>query len=515
MTIGDLPRANAGRTPEGLAYLDGDRVLTWRQVNSRTDRLAHALRTDLGLGSGDVAAILADGCVEHPELMFASSKAGTVHTGLNTRHHPREMIAQVADAGASALFVGPGYEDVAAEVAGATGARLVGVNGAKIADGYEDLLAAARTEPVERHDDDDAVYNLTYTSGTTGEPKGAMISSRNMLAYARSLGWVARSRASDRHLVNLPMFHAGGHFGLMHPAHYGLPVVIQPRPDPADLVRAVEEHAITTFLIVPIAIQMLLDHLDVHPSDSIRSLRLVIYGSNPIPEPVLRRFATVIGCDLAQIGGMGTEGGVGLSLSPEHHAEALADPACAHRLRSCGMVQPGTELRLVDDLDRDVPVGQPGEMLFRGEAFVAGYWKRPDATRQAWRGGWFHSGDIGVMDADGFVTYVDRKAGRIKTGSETVFAREVENAIRGLAGVADVSVVGVPDERWGEAVWAVVERVPGADVDADEVQARVRSRLAGFKVPKRVLTVDALPRTAIGKVAIGQVKALCQETVDG
>jgi fatty-acyl-CoA synthase len=149
-------------------------------------------------------------------------------------------------------------------------------------------------------------------------------------------------------------------------------------------------------------------------------------------------------------------------------------------------------------------------MLFRGEAFVAGYWKRPEATHEAWRGGWFHSGDIGVMDADGFVTYVDRKAGRIKTGSETVFAREVENAIRGLAGVADVSVVGVPDERWGEAVWAVIERVPGADVDPTEVQARVRSRLAGFKVPKRVLTVDALPRTAIGKVAIGQVKALCE-----
>lgn len=507
MTIGDIPSANARRTPTAVAYVDGLQTHSWADVEQRSTRLGNALRAELGLGSSDVAAVLSDNCVAHPEVIFACSKIGAIYTGLNTRHHPREMAAHVIDAGASVLVVGPGFEDAASQVVAETGVRVVAIDHGDVGGRYDDLVRSGASKEIERHDDADKVYNLSYTSGTTGEPKGAMISSRNMLAFVRSLGWVARSSPEDRHLINLPMFHAGGHFATIHPAFYGLATVVLRRPDPAETVDMIRRHAVTTFLSVPIAMKMLVDHLTEHPAN-LDTLRVVLYGSNPVPEQVLREFDRLVGCGLAQIGGMGTEGGIGLALSPEQHASAFSDANLVHRLRSCGTVQPGVELRLVDENDDDVGAGKPGEMLFRGDAFVSGYWKRREASEFAWRGGWFHSGDIGVLDHDGFVTYVDRKSGRIKTGAETVYAREIEAAILTLDGVVDCCVVGVPDPKWNEAVWAVVE-TSLSSLSEDRIRDHVRCQLSGYKVPKRVFLVDALPRTALGKVSIGEVKAFC------
>ncbi len=512
MLIGDIPGANARRAPTAMAYVDGGRTFTWADTDERTNRLSSALASALGVRSGDVAAILADNCVEHPELAFACSKSGAHYTGLNTRHNRREMAGQLADCAPSVLFAGPGFEEIAADLAAEFDIPAIGVAGASLPDSYEELIAAPAPS-TERSADPDAIYNLSYTSGTTGEPKGAMISNRNMLALARSMGAVGRTVPSDRHLINLPVFHAGGHFAIMHPAYYGLPVVFLSRPDPELTVDAIQQHGITSLLTVPIAMKMLVDYLVQRPEVSVSSLRMVIYGSNPIPVELLRAFAERVGCGLAQIGGIGTEGGIGLALSPEQHTEALADEALAHRLASCGTVQPGAELRLVDEDDRDVAQGELGEMLFRGDSYVSGYWQRPEVSAEAWRGGWFHSGDIGVMDPDGFVTYVDRKSGRIKSGSETVYAREVENALRDLEGVGDVCVVGVADPTWGEAVCAMVELADGAALDEERIRSHAREHLSGYKVPKRALVVPAIPRTALGKAALDEVRAAFAATV--
>lgn len=436
------------------------------------------------------------------------SQVRLIYTALNVRHHRGEMARQLADAEVSVLFAGPGFEALATGLAENAGAKLVGIAGAALTENYETLLASAASGECHSHDDVDAPYALTYTSGTTGEPKGAVITSRNELFYIQSLAWVSRSLPDDRHLVALPLFHRGGQFATMHPAFYGLPTIIVPRPDPVLLFETIQTEQVTSLLLVPTVMAMMVNKLQDLGLDryDLSSLRVVTYGSNPTGEDTLRAFAKLFRCGLAQIGGMGTEGGVGLSLSPDEHLACLNDPALAHRLASSGTVQPGVELRLVDEHDNDVAVGKPGEMVFRADSFVSGYWRRPEASAEAWCNGWFHSGDIGTMDADGYVYYVDRKAGRIKTGAETVYAREVEQVLRTHPSVTEVAVAGVPDAKWGEAIFAAVE--VAEPLSEDELRDFARRHLARFKVPKRIFFVDALPRTAIGKVALGQVKQL-------
>lgn len=515
--IGDVPRIHAARLPGGLAVVDGERRVTWQELDDRVNRLSNVLRDTFGVGAGDRVAILAGNCLEYIDLTFASSRIQAIYTGLNVRHHPAEMAAQLRDCSARLLVVGRGFEQVAATLAEQAGIPALSLDAAGPGASYEALLAAASADPVPPHGDAEAPYVLTYTSGTTGEPKGAMISSRNEIAYATGLALASETRVDDRFMVITPLFHKGGQFSVMHPAWLGLPIVLLPQPDPALIFRTVEAERVTAFVAVPTLMKMMTDHLDDVGPDAydLSSIRHVLYGSNPIQPKQLKHFARLLGCSLNQIGGIGTEGGIGLSLNRVDHEQCLADPELAHRLQSCGKVQPGVEMRLVDEQDNDVPTGEIGEMVFRGDAYIAGYWERPEASQAAWRGGWFHSGDLGRRDADGYVYYVDRKSGRIKTGGETVYAREVEAALQDHPLVQAVAVVGVPDEKWGEAVCAVVELPSGQDMPDDlehVLQEHARQRLAGYKVPKRVI-VQQLPRTALGKIAVGDVRALARDAV--
>jgi acyl-CoA synthetase (AMP-forming)/AMP-acid ligase II len=506
--IGDLPRINALRMPSGEAYVDGDRSFTWSEYDERVNRVANMFRDGLGLQPGDRIALLANNCIEYLDLAFSASRIKAIATALNVRHTVGEMLQQLDDAEPSVLLVDTAHAEVGRALADDLRIPLICIDGELEGTfSYTGLLASARGTPIEPHEDDDAVYTLCYTSGTTGEAKGAMVSSRNELAYQASLAWLAQSAPSDRHLVTLPLFHRGGQFATMHPARLGLPVVLLPTPDPDLMMRTIQEQSISVTMMVPTVLKAVCDLYESAPEKyDLSSLRLILYGSNPIPEDLLRRVLRVFDFDVCQIGGMGTEGGVALALTSEEHKDALREPAKQERLRSCGKVQPLAEMRLVDDDDEDVPVGSPGEMVFRSDAFVSGYWRRPEASRKAWRGGWFHSGDIGRMDEDGYVYYVDRMAGRIKTGGETVYAREVEAVIRLSTDVADVCVIGLPDEQWGEAVCAVVQVREGRTLTEGGVRSAVRARLAGYKVPKRVLFVDELPRTALGKIAYGVVR---------
>lgn len=510
--IGDVTRIHAARLPGGLAVVDGDRRVTWQELDDRVNRLGNLLRDTYGIGAGDRVAILAGNCLEYVDLTFASSRIQAIYSGLNVRHHPAEMAAQLSDCGARLLIVGRGFERVGATLAEEAGIPALSLDASGPGASYDALLAAASADPVPPHGDADAPYVLTYTSGTTGEPKGAMISSRNEIALAVSLAVASETRVDDKFMVITPLFHKGGQFSVMHPAYLGRPIVLVAQPDPALIFRTVEAERVTVFVAVPTLMKMMTDHLDdVGPAAyDLSSIRHVLYGSNPIQPGQLRHFAALLGCSLCQIGGIGTEGGIGLVLDRVDHEQGLANPELAHRLQSCGRVQPAVEMRLVDEQENDVAIGEIGEMVFRGDAYVAGYWERPEASQAAWRGGWFHSGDLGRRDADGYIYYVDRKSGRIKTGGETVYAREVEAALQDHALVQAVAVVGVPDETWGEAIWAVVELTSGQDVPEDlehVLQEHARRRLAGYKVPKRVI-VQQLPRTALGKIAVGEVRAL-------
>jgi acyl-CoA synthetase (AMP-forming)/AMP-acid ligase II len=517
--VGDIPRMQAGRAPDAPAFADGARRYTWREFDDRVNRLAHGLRDHLGVQPGDRVAVLAGNCLEYVETTFASSRIRAIYTGLNTRHHRREMAAQLADCDAGVLLVGPGFEDLGAQLASDAGARLVHLGADGPGESYEALLATASAEEIPSHGDADAPYVLTYTSGTTGDPRGAMVSSRNDRAMATSLAIATETQVDDRFMVVLPLFHKGGQFAVLHPASLGLPTVLLPGPNPELMCRTIEAERISGFLAVPTVMKMLIDHLREGGREryDFSSLRHVYYGSNPIPPEQLREFAELYGCSLSQIGGIGTEGGVGLSLSRVDHERALRDPSSAHVLQSCGRIQPGAEMKLVDEAGQEVSTGEIGEMVFRGDAYVSGYWNRPEASALLWRDGWLHSGDLGRRDEEGFIYYVDRKAGRIKTGGETVYAREVERALGDHPAVRAVSVVGVPDEKWGEAVCAVVEVHGGTAPDddlAEELRRHVRARLAAFKVPRRILFQQTLPTTALGKIAVGQVRALARDAQD-
>ncbi|MAT05696.1 MAG: hypothetical protein CL424_11710 [Acidimicrobiaceae bacterium] len=511
--IGDLPRIHARRHHGSVAYIDGARTLSWGELDDRVNRLAHGLADRFGVRAGDRVAILANNCFQFPEVVFTSSRLGAISTGLNTRHHVNEMIAQMVDSGSKLLVVGEGFDDVGAEIVAKTDAEILFISGGD----YEQLIKTSDSTEIAPHGDADAPYALTYTSGTTGEPKGAMITSAGEIAYAQSLAWAAESRREDVCLIVTPMFHKGGQFSMMHPAYLGLPSIIVRTPDPDTIFEAIEVHRATCAVFVPTIMQMLVDARgrDANAGRDISSIRHILYGSNPISVELLRAFAEMFRCSLSQIGGVGTEGGIALVLDRLDHEAALADPSVAHRLRSCGRVQAGFEMRIVDEDDQDVAAGEVGEMVFRGNSFIPGYWNRPEQSDRLWRGGWLHSGDIGRVDEDGYVYYVDRKAGRIKSGGETVYAREVEAVIRQHRSIREVCVTGIPHRTWGEAVSAVVEAVPGHTVDSEELSAFVREHLAGYKVPKRITVVDELPRTALGKIAVGEVKLMAQRAAEG
>ena len=507
MIIGDLPRVNACRRPDGVALVDQRSRRTWQEFDHRVNLLGRVLLDHLALGKQQTVAILSENRNEYVELMFAASRVGMRWTGLNTRHHRDEMSYQLVDSEARVLIHDAHFRDVAVELASAIGLPTI-----ELGEEYESLLLAARDLPFESHADEDLPYALTYTSGTTGVARGALITSRNDLALAASFVVATETRVDDVFCVMLPMFHKGGQFSTMHPMSLGQTLVVLASPDPVLVFEAIEREKVSAFVSVPTVMRMLVEHRrGAGAGHDLSSIRHVSYGSNPIPIEQIRDFSETFGCDLSQIGGIGTEGGIGLSLSSRDHRLALEQPDREHILRSCGTVQPRVEMRLVDEHGREVATDEIGEMTFRGDAYIPGYLNQPEANARLWRDGWLYSGDLGRRDRDGYVYYIERLAGRIKTGGESVLAREVEEVLMMHPSVELASVLGVPDEHWGEAVTAVVVLTQVAEEAADmeaRLRDHVRSHLSGYKVPKTVHFVEQMPLTALGKIARGAVKDL-------
>lgn len=517
VVVGDWPRINAERQLDSLAVIDATRRLSWEQLDARVNALCHVVLGLPGHSVGRRVGILADNCSEHLELMFAASRARFIHTGLNTRHTVVEMANQLADGQVDVLLVGPEYVETALELrAQRPGLLLIGLAGADLERSYEDLLAQAGSTPVPAHGDAEEVYSLVYTSGSTGEPKGVMVSSRNERAYGQSVAWTVELRHADCVLNVAPLFHRGGQFFSMMCAQYGTPLVLMKAFDPDQMLTAMQREEVSLILVVPTMLKVLVEHLEKSESDryDLSSLRLIMCGSAPLSSELTNRLLNIVTTDLCQCAGM-SEGAFTMSLTSGDYRAIRRDPSLEHRIASVGRVVPGFRVGIVDEDDNFVPDGVAGELVYQGDAFVQGYWGRPEASARAWRNGWFHSGDVGRRDADGYIYYIDRLFGRIKTGAETVYSREVEQIFEGHPEIAEVAVVGMPDEHWGEAVTAAVvlaARDDGAS-DLAALEDRLRSfaenaGLSRYKLPKRYSFVDALPRTSTGKVAYAQVKDL-------
>lgn len=498
-TLGAIPSYFARQRPTAVASSFEGRDTTWAELDARANRVANALRA-MGLGAGDRVAFVGKGSDEFFELMFGAARAGLTLVPIIWRLAPPEVTAIVRDCEAKALFVAPDQF----ERLEAWKRDLPGVTFIALEDGADDLWRFADWRDAQSDSspgvdvDPGGVALQLYTSGTTGLPKGVMLSHANLLrgrteAAQTNMDWNDWLEG-DVNLVALPLGHIGGVGWAVVGYFNGARSVIQREFIPGAILDAIEQ-GVTKLFLVPTALHLVLQNPRVREIDYSR-LRYILYGASPIALHLLQQATEVFGCGFAQQYGATETCGTIVYLPPEDH-----DPAGNQRMRGAGLPMPGVELRIVDRDRKVLPPHEIGEIETRSVANMIGYWKQDAATAEALDAdGWFRTGDAGYLDDDGYLYIADRFKDMICTGAENVYPNEVENAIFGHPAVLEVSVIGVPDEKWGETVKAVVVLKPGAEPDAANIIAWARERIAPFKVPKTVDFIDALPRNPSGKI---------------
>jgi acyl-CoA synthetase (AMP-forming)/AMP-acid ligase II len=492
------------QTPELPATIFGDRVRTWAQSADRVARLASALLA-LGVGSGDRVGMLALNSDRYHEYLLAVPWADAVITPANVRWSAAEIAFSLADSGTHVLLVDDTFAPLVAEIsAGAPDLTTVVFCGdGPTPDGmlsYEELVAGHDPVPDVRRSGD-APAGIWYTGGTTGLPKGVVLSHANLITSAMGSAASGNFMTPNGRLLHAaPMFHlADGAAWTARNALGGTHVIV-PMFTPRGVAEAIEKHRVTDMLLVPTMIQLLADSAEAAEFD-LGSLRHLIYGASPISEAVLERAAKRLPtAEFTQAYGMTELSPVTTLLTPADHADA--------RLRrSAGRAVPHAEVRIVDAEDNEVPTGTVGEVTARGGHVMLGYWNRPEETATALRNGWMHTGDGGYLDEQGYVFIVDRIKDMIVSGGENVYSAEVENALAKHPAVAACAVIGVPDEEWGERVHAVVVLVDGASLTAEELREHTKKHIAGYKSPRSAEFVDALPVSGAGKILKRELRA--------
>ena len=487
--------------PDRIAVRCGARQATFRVFADRVARLAGALQT-LGMHPGDRVAMLSLNSDRYLEYQMAVPWGGGVLNPCNTRWSAAEILYSLDDSGSTILLVDETFRPLVEQLRRDSRAlrEVVYCGDGEVPagmHGYEALLAAADPVPdaVRRGED---LAGIFYTGGTTGFPKGVMLSHTNLCSSALALHSEGLAAAGGTYLHAAPMFHlADMGFSLVHWAE-GNTHTIVPMFNPEGVLDTLARDRVSHVLLVPTMIQLLVDHPAMQQPRDLSALKTIVYGASPIAEAVLERaMAALPGVGFVQAYGM-TE------LSPL----ATVNPAYFHtvegrklgKLRAAGRAGYCIELRIVDTEGSEVPRGTVGEVVVRGPNVMQGYWNKPEQTAQAVRNGWMHTGDGAWMDEDGFIFIADRLKDMIISGGENVYSGEVESAIAQHPGVAACAVIGIPSERWGEAVHAVVVCKPGQATSAESLIAHCKALIAGYKCPGSVAFVDALPLSGAGKV---------------
>ncbi len=490
LLIGDVVRRRAeGPDADRIALVLNEHEWSYRELNEASARLANAL-LGLRVRKGDRVALLGRNSVEWVVSYFAAAKSGAILVPVSYWYKAQELRHVLADSGASVLLAASDHADVVREAVAELAGRIDVVwLGERHADGraYADLIAAASKGEPEVGLAETDPHVILYTSGTTGAPKGAVLSHRAHVLHAAT--WAAETRAErdDVYLCTYPLFHTGGtDCGILPPLYVGARVVVLPWPEAGAILDAIERHRVTAFRAVPTIWKRLVAHPGLERRD-LRSLRRVIAGSDAMPRELIAEIRRRLPhAAYLQNYGLTEAGPVLTYLRPE-------DPASAYG--SNGQPHPQAEVRIVDNEERPLPPGAVGEIVARSEHLMSGYWKAPDRTAEALRGGWLHTGDLGYLDDQGYLWVTGRMKDVIITGSEHVYPGEVEAVLRLHPDVEEVAVIGVPDADWGEAVAAIVVPAPGRSPNADELVAFVRARLADFKRPRYVVFAEDLPRT--------------------
>ncbi len=484
----------AERHGDRIAVKLDDVELNYAVIAEGSARVAGMLKAK-GFQPGDRVGLMLPNVPFFPPIYYAILRAGGIVVPMNVLLKEREVKYYLEDSGAKLLFAWELFGEEAEPGAAAAGAEYirVGADFAQTAFGHDPEHAVA-----EVADDDTAV--LLYTSGTTGSPKGAELSHSNLLANVETtLQTLIQVSEEDVILGALPLFHSFGQTCALNVATAaGCTLTLLPRFDPVKALEIIERDRVTVFEGVPTMYNALISVPDeVRARYDTSSLRLCVSGGSALPGEVLKAFDETYGAKVLE----------GYGLSETSPVASFNHPDRERKVGSIGTPIRGVEMRVVDDQGNDLPTGEMGEIAIRGHNVMKGYWRKPEATEAAIRGGWFHTGDLAKIDEDGYFFILDRKKDMIIRGGYNVYPREIEEVLYEHPAVAEAAVVGVPDNEWGEEVGAAVALKPGAQADADELRAYVKERVAAYKYPRRVWLVPELPKGPTGKILKRAIEA--------
>ena len=493
--LADIPTVHAAQRGDHVAVQCEGRTLTYAELDRRATQVAGLLAA-AGVKPGDRIAWLGRSHEAFFEIVFGAAKARVCLAPINARLAIPEIAFILQDSGADLFFVTPEFFAAAQAVVGLVDRpiRLIGVRETcEGFDSYEALRdAAPPAAPTEPQLEDDVLQ--LYTSGTTGLPKGVRLDNANYAAFLDLRTQVEGFDygPDDTVLIVMPLFHVAGTNISFSGLAAGGRVILLPEFSPAAVLRLIEAERVAHIFLVPAMINMLLQAPEIEGAD-LSSLKSVAYGASPISEAVLEHATARFGCGFIQFYGMTESTGAGTFLTPSEHRGEL--------MRSCGKAWPQMAVKILGEDGEEAGVGEIGEIAIWGGMVMAGYWNRPEATAETVSADrWLKTGDAGYRNAEGYIFVHDRVKDMIVSGGENIYPAEVENAILGCPGVADAAVIGVPDERWGEAVKVIVVAHPDGAPDPDAVIAWARARIAAYKAPKSVDFIDVLPRNASGKV---------------
>jgi len=492
MIIGKVLAQRAYITPHREALIFKDRVLTYHQLNQRVNRLANAL-LKLGVNQGERIGILMHNCNEFVETYFAASRIGAVLVPLNVRLAAPELDFILNDCGISEFFFGSSLEERVSEMKYPEKVRhliCAGPSSLPNTIDYDKFIEEAGDEEPSTSVNEDDLNVVIYTSGTTGYPKGAMLTHRGMYFAGVDLLIGLHYQYPDRCLLLGPFFHTGSITPFLGHVLRGICTIIMDKFEPEGAIRLIQEKRARIMVGVTPIMKMLLQVSGLESYD-LDCWEIAILAGSPLPYSLIEEAHERIGVLCQNLWGLTEMCGPGSLMNIE---DIFSRPECA------GKPYFNVDIRIVSPNGEDLPPEELGEIVVRGPNMMKGYWNRPEATAETIREGWLFTGDMGKLDKDGYLYVLDRKKDMILSGGENIYPAEIERVIREMPGVADASVIGVPDEKWGEVPKAFIEKGEEGPPTSEEVVAFCRSKLAGYKVPKQIVFIDELPRSPSGKV---------------